>query len=89
MAARAQCCMCSSMAAAGALNPSPRRVARCCCVICCQQEAYGQADKVLWGRKLKVYKVRGCTQAANPGHAGASLGCKEARSLIAAAQGAA
>lgn len=30
---------------------------RCLCVVCCQQEAFGEADKVLLGKRLKWYKV--------------------------------
>jgi hypothetical protein len=35
-----------------------RRCFRCLCVVCCQQEAYADPSKVLFSRRLRIYKVR-------------------------------
>lgn len=35
-----------------------RRFVRCIKVVCCQQENYADANKVLFGRRLRIMKVR-------------------------------
>lgn len=35
-----------------------RRFVRCVKVVCCQQEAYADANKVLFSKRLRVLKVR-------------------------------
>lgn len=43
-------------------HPVCRRFVRCIRVVCCQQEAYADANKVLFSKRLRFMKVRGQQQ---------------------------
>jgi hypothetical protein len=66
-----------------------RRFVRCVKVVCCQQEAYADANKVLFSKRLRVLKVRGGHMQSMPPRrsAGVSAGSMQCQGASSSAPG--